>query len=58
MSLSETVKHQVETVLRTFCEKRVPPEVRDKVRLTYDFRGNAVAQTIFEEAKPFTKSNA
>jgi len=47
MSLSETVKHQVETVLRAFCERRVPPEVRDKVRLTYDFRGNAV--TLYED---------
>ena len=52
MSLPDTVKHQVETVLRAFCERRVPPEVRDKVRLTYDFRGNAV--TLYEDRPQWT----
>jgi hypothetical protein len=47
MSLSDTVKHHVETELRAFCERRVPLEVRDKVRLTYGFRGNAV--TLYED---------
>ena len=47
MPLSETVKQQVETLLRRFCERRVPVEARDKVRLTYDFRGNAV--TLYED---------
>ena len=42
MALSETVKHQAETRLRAFCERRVPVEVRDKVNLTYEFRGNSV----------------
>ena len=47
MSLSDTVKHQVGTVLRAFCKRRVPREVRDKVRLTYGIRGNAV--TLYED---------
>jgi hypothetical protein len=47
LSLSDTVKHQVDTVLRAFCERRVPLHVRDKVRLVYDFRGNAV--TLYED---------
>ena len=42
MPLSETVKHQVETQLQFFCDNRVPPQVRDKVNLTFDFQGNAV----------------
>jgi hypothetical protein len=46
MSLSDTVKHQVDTLLRAFCERRVPPEVRDKIRLTYAFRANTV--TLYE----------
>ena len=47
MPLSETVKQQVETLLRGFCERRIPLEVRDRVRLTYHFRGNAV--TLYED---------
>ncbi len=42
MAISDTVKHQVETQLRVFCDRRVPLEVRDKVNLTYEFRGNSV----------------
>lgn len=47
MSLSDTVRHEVETRLRLFCEKRVAPEVRDRVKLTYGFRGNSV--TLYED---------
>jgi hypothetical protein len=53
MSLSDTVKRQVETVLRAFCERRVPPQLRGEVRLTYGFRGNAV--TLYED-RPFWKN--
>ena len=47
MALSETVRHKVESLLRSFCEKRVPLEVRDQVRLTYAFRGTSV--TLYED---------
>jgi hypothetical protein len=46
MPLPDTVRHQVETELQTFCDNRVPPDVRDKVNLTFDFRGNSL--TLFE----------
>ncbi len=52
MALSDTVKHQAETLLRAFCERRVPATLRDKIRLTYGFRGNSV--TLFENRPGFT----
>lgn len=51
MVLSDTVKHQAETQLRAFCERRVPAEVRDKVNSPYEFRGNSV--TLFESRPRF-----
>ena len=46
MPLSDTVKHQVESQLRAFCERRVPPDIRAKVNLTFDFRATSV--TLYE----------
>ena len=46
MPISDTVKHQVETQLKSFCETRVPPDIRDKVNLSFEFRANSV--TLFE----------
>ena len=46
MALSDTVKHQVESELKAFCERRVPPHIRDKVNLTFGFRGNSA--TLYE----------
>lgn len=43
MALPELTKKKVETTLTSFCNARVPPHVRDKVRLTYTFRGQTVA---------------
>ena len=51
MALADTVKHQGETQLRAFCGRRVPVEVRDKVNLTYDVRGNSV--TLIENRPSF-----
>jgi hypothetical protein len=34
-----------------FCDIRVPPHVRNKLRLTHNFRGNGV--TIYEERAPW-----
>ncbi len=47
MPLSDTVKHQVDAALRAFCERRVPPHIREQVRLSYAFRGNSV--TLYED---------
>jgi hypothetical protein len=51
MALSDTVRHQAESLLRVFCERRVPVEVRDKINLTYEFRGNSV--TLIENRPGF-----
>lgn len=51
MALSDTVKHQVDAVLRAYCEKRVPPHVRHQVRMSYDFRANTV--TLYEDRVGF-----
>lgn len=46
MPLCDTIKHQVEAQLQEFCDRRVPPHIREKVNLTYGFRGNSV--TLYE----------
>ena len=51
MSLPELIKRQVEQVLRPYCQSRVPPRVRDQVRIDFKFRGNSV--TLFEERRAF-----
>jgi len=47
MSLPKLIKSQVEQVMRPYCQSRVPPHVRDKLRVDFKFRGNSV--TLFEE---------
>ncbi len=49
MALPELTKKRVEILLTDFCEKRVPPHVRNQVKLTFEFRGNSA--TLFE-ARP------
>lgn len=51
MPLPKITKRQVERNLREFCERRVPPEARDQVRLDFRFRGNSV--TLYEERPSF-----
>ena len=51
MSLSDSIKQQVEKILGPYCVKRIPPHARNQVRLTYGFRGNSV--TLFEERPAF-----
>lgn len=46
MPLPAIEKKLVEQTLSQYCEKKIPPHVRDKVRLCYRFRGNSV--TLFE----------
>ena len=54
MALSETTRKRVELLLEAFCEERVPARVRDKVRLTFDTRGNRV--TLYEERTVYDRA--
>lgn len=42
MPLPELTKAAVSKKLSQFCNDRVPPHIRDKVRLDFEFRGNNV----------------
>ena len=46
MALSDIEKKKVEQSLSRFCDARIPPHVRDQIKLTYEFRGNKA--TLFE----------
>jgi Protein of unknown function (DUF3024). len=46
MPLPEIKQHRVHKLLTAFCDKRVPPDVRAQVKLTYRIIGNRV--TLFE----------
>lgn len=50
-SLPELTRKNVEREVGRYCEDRVPPHVRDKIRNEYEIRGNAV--TIFECRPPW-----
>ena len=47
MALSDTVKHQADEIMSSYCERRVPMHVRDQVRMHHEFRGDSV--TLFED---------
>ncbi|MFA6310908.1 MAG: DUF3024 domain-containing protein [Sterolibacterium sp.] len=47
MALPEQILNNVEEKLGVYCFKKVPPELRREVRLTYSVLGNTV--TLFEE---------
>lgn len=47
MPLPEFTRKLVETKLTPYCERRIPPQARNQVRLSYKIRGNQV--TLFEE---------
>ena len=49
MALSETEKFRAEKLLTAFCERRIPPHVRDQIRLLYHVRGNKV---VLIESRP------
>ena len=51
IALPELTKKQVETTLGSYCEKRVPPHVRNQVRLKFSFDGDSVS--LFEERPYF-----
>lgn len=50
-SLPELVRKGVERDVGRYCEGRVPPHIRDKIRIEYEIRGNSV--TIIECRPPW-----
>ncbi len=50
-SLPELVKKGVERDVGRYCEQRVLPHIRDKIRIEYEIRGNSV--TIIERRPPW-----
>ena len=53
MALSDTVRHQADSIMAAYCERRVPLHVRDQVRIHHEFRGDAV--TLFEDRPRWDK---
>ena len=51
MAIPVLLKQRVELRLADYCEARIPQRVRDRLRLTFRFRGNSV--TLFEERPVF-----
>src|SRR5512146_1425308 len=51
MALTRRQQAQLNTLLATYCETRVPEHVRDKLRLGYRIRGHEVV--LFEERPEF-----
>jgi hypothetical protein len=47
MPLAKQIRQEIERVLASYCDKRVPLEVRSEVRVGFHIRGNSV--TLFEE---------
>ena len=50
MPLPETEQHRVQKLFQAFCEKRVPPHARDKIKLIYKVTGNKV---VLIESRPY-----
>ncbi|MBA2312295.1 MAG: hypothetical protein H0V97_05790 [Actinobacteria bacterium] len=50
-SLPELIRKKVERDVGRYCEDKVPPHVRDKIRNEYEIRGNSV--TIVERRPPW-----
>jgi hypothetical protein len=46
-------KNLADHKIKKYCDNRVPPHVRNEVRLTHKFRGNSI--TIYEERVPWRK---
>jgi hypothetical protein len=40
--MDELTKHKVTKMVAEFCDGRVPPDVRDQIKLLYKIRGNDV----------------
>jgi hypothetical protein len=50
MPLPHLVKQMVDKKLTKYCERRIPSELRNKIRIHYKIRGNSV--TLFE-SRPY-----
>lgn len=53
MALTAFEKKRLSVILDSYCDKKVPPHVRDQVYLSYKFRGDSV--TLFENRPVFRK---
>ena len=51
MAFSKFERRDIETLLGSYCERRVPPHVRDEVGLEFRIRGEAV--TLVERRAPY-----
>jgi hypothetical protein len=49
MPLPEIEQHRVAKLLNAFCEKRIPPHLRDQIKLAYKITGSKV---ILIESRP------
>ena len=50
MSLPEIELFRVKKLFSRFCEQRIPPDVRDQIKLIYIIKGNKV---VLVESRPF-----
>lgn len=55
MSLPEFTKKLIEEKLTKYCESRIPAQVRNKVKLTFDISGNKVTLI---ETRPYFKDSS
>lgn len=53
MALSEFEKKRIEKIFTDYCEKKVPPHVRDKIRIEFQIRGDEVK--LFECRPPWRR---
>ena len=53
MAIPDTTSLIIESTLISYIEGKIPAHVRDKVRLSYRFRGNTI--TLFEHRPVFNK---
>jgi len=55
LPLPELLRKSVEKRLAEYCQARIPDHVKDKIRLTFEFRGNNL--TLFENRPYFLDPN-
>lgn len=60
MALPEILKAKATKTLEKFCQDRIPPHVRDKIKLEFEFRGNAVTlievRPVWNDPSHYTQS--
>lgn len=47
MALSEFEKKRIEKIFTVYCEKKIPPDIRDQIRIEFQIRGDEVS--LFEK---------